>query len=260
VHVGFQEVHHTEILDRPVRPTPVPQEVVQRVPVVVPDDRVPGRVTVACHHRAQLADRFLPQLVGGAATFGVGDLEGERGRVGVRFLDGHPHPANVHQSLGVAHEEGPQRQAELLAVADREVVGAGDPHRACLGVQAGRERTQRVDASTDPVLGLEHDDVVALPLQFMRGHQTGDPGTDDDDSLALPATVLEAAGRNSQDGVRHRWRQVRPRLRRRVRHVRYPWVHHQPPSGSVARPARCDEQPRSTRSSDPGTAGSTPTR
>ena len=88
-------------------------------------------------------------------------------------------PADVHQALRVAHHERPQRQPELLAVRQGQVVRARDPHGAGLGVEARREGAQRVDPAADAVLRLEHDDVVALPLQLVRGHQAGEPGTDD---------------------------------------------------------------------------------
>ena len=74
---------------------------------------------------------------------------------------------------------------------------------AGLGVQAGRERAQRVDAAADPVLRLEHDDVVALALQLERRDEPRQPATDDHDPLPLarraapsprPGTMRTAAG------------------------------------------------------------------
>ena len=105
------------------------------------------------------------------------------------LLGGHPPAADVHEALGVAHHERPKLEAEVFAVAERQVVDARDPHRARLGVQPGRERAERVDATADAVLGLEDDRVVARSGQLVPRDEAGHPGADDDHPLGglLPA-------------------------------------------------------------------------
>jgi hypothetical protein len=100
-----------------------------------------------------------------------------------RLFGRHPLAANVDDALGVAHDEGPQLEPEEPAVADGQVVDARDPHRARLGVQAGRKGSECVHAATDAILGFQDERVVALPRQLEGGDQTRDAGADDDDPL-----------------------------------------------------------------------------
>ena len=84
----------------------------------------------------------------------------------------------------VAAREGPERQAEALAVGEGEVVGAGDAHRAGLGVEAvGEGLPERVDAAADAAPRLQHDRLVAGPKELRRRHEPGHSRADDHDPL-----------------------------------------------------------------------------
>ena len=193
VHVRLDEVHDRVVLDRAVRPAAEAQELVQRVLVVVAHDLVPGGVALGLDHRAEVADGLLPQLVRGPAALGLGQIERQARGVRVRLRHRHPLAADVDQALRVAHHERAHRQPELVAVRERQVVGARDAHGARLGVQPRREGAQRVDPAADPVLGLEHDDLVALALELVRRDQAGQPRADDHDPLRRTGTRLEPA-------------------------------------------------------------------
>ncbi len=73
------------------------------------------------------------------------------------------------------------------------MVRSWDAHGAGLGIQAWRKRPQGVNAAADAVLGLEHDDLVALPFELVRGHQAGEAGAEDHDALRLTGPGLEPA-------------------------------------------------------------------
>jgi hypothetical protein len=111
----------------------------------------------------------------------------------------HPHPTHVDDALRIAHHERAHLQVEEAAVLHGQVMGARNAHRTRLGVQAGRKRAQRVDPATDAMLGLEHDRIVALPLQLVRGHEPGHAGADDQDSLASAGPVLQAFAGHGED-------------------------------------------------------------
>ena len=102
-----------------------------------------------------------------------------------------PLAADVDEALRVAHHERPELEAELLAVAERQVVDARDAHRAGLGVQARRELAERVDAAADAVLGLQDQRVVARPRELVAGDEAGHAGADDDHPLAGLVAALE---------------------------------------------------------------------
>jgi hypothetical protein len=127
-----------------------------------------------------------------------------------RLFGRHPLAANVDDALGVAHDEGPQLEPEEPAVADGQVVDARDPHRARLGVQAGRKGSECVHAATDAILGFQDERVVALPRQLEGGDQTRDAGADDDDPLGRLIARLQTF-----PGSRER-----RRVGRRSRHLR----------------------------------------
>ena len=110
--------------------------------------------------------------------------KGSRSGLALRLLHGHPLAGDVDEALGVPHDEVAHREPEQLAVLHGEVVGAGDAHGAELGVQAGGEVPAGVDAAAHAILRLEDDDIVALALQLVRGHQPGDAGAEHDDPLA----------------------------------------------------------------------------
>ena len=81
VHVGLEEVHDREVLDRALRPALRAQELVERVLVVLADDVVPGRRALALDQRPEVADRRLPQLVGGPPALVVVEHERQPARV-----------------------------------------------------------------------------------------------------------------------------------------------------------------------------------
>ena len=130
----------------------------------------------------------------------------------------------MHETLGVAHHERTELQPEQVAVGERQVVDARDPHRAGLGVQPGRERAERVHAATDPVLGLEDDRIVALAGQLEGGDEAGHPGADDDDPLGRSRPRLEALGRRRErlrsDRLGRRLGLGRRKLRRELLGIR----------------------------------------
>jgi hypothetical protein len=125
-----------------------------------------------------------------------------------------------------------------IAVRQREVVDARDPHRARLCVQPWREVANRADAPADAMLRLEHQRLVALAAQLERGHETGDAATDDDHALGCLGARIQPLLRRLQGLARNRRLRLR---RRRPGHVRFVargqffFVH----GGSLA---RCPEQ------------------
>ena len=115
-----------------------------------------------------------------------------RGRPGPR-RDASAAP-EMDVRAGVRAREGPERQAEALAVGEREVVGAGDAHRPDLGVEpVGEGLTERVDAAADPAAGLQHDRLVAGPEELRRRHEPGHPGAHDHDPLGAPRPRRQAS-------------------------------------------------------------------
>ena len=178
------------------------EELVERVLVVLSRDLDPRVGAVDVDERADVADGVLPERVGRAAPLVIGHREAEAVRVGVRLFERHARPADVHEPLRVVHHERPQLEAELLAVAQRQVVDARDAHAAGLGVETGREVPERVDPSADSVLGLEHEGVVALAFQLVGGDEAREPAADDDHPLARPGPGLEPLLRDPQIGRR----------------------------------------------------------
>ena len=73
----------------------------------------------------------------------------------------------------------------------------------------GANVAQRVDAAADPVLRLEHDRLVALPAQLIRGDEAGHAGADDDDPLALARSTLQPLFGDRHEVFRHRRNSVR---------------------------------------------------
>jgi hypothetical protein len=219
VHVGLEEVHHGVVLDGALAPTLLPKELVERELVVAPDDLVPGRLAFVLDHGPQLSDGRLPELVGRAPSFVVGQVEGQAGRLGVRGFDRHPLAVEIDEALGIAHHERPQGQVEEPAVLEGQIVGARDAHAPGFGIQAWSEAAQRVDAATNPILGLEHDDPMALALELVRGHQPGETGPDDDHEVRYAGPAAQSRTRDCQRRRRGWRRQVRGRLRRGIREV-----------------------------------------
>ena len=124
----------------------------------------------------------------------------------------------MDQRVRVVHHERAQGQAQAPAVGEGEVVRSRDAHRPGLGVEAGREAPQRVDAAADPTLRLEEADVVPLELELPGRDEPGHARTDDHDALRVLGARLEALGRDAQDrafrGLRDRVRPGEPRVRR----------------------------------------------
>ena len=216
VHVRLEEVHDREVLDRAGGPAAEAQELVERVLVVVANDLLPAGIAFLLDHRAELADGLLPQVVRRPAALLLGEIEVEVRGIGVRLRHRHARPADVHQALRIAHDERAERQPELLAVRQGEAVRPRDAHGACLGIEAGREGAERVDPAPDAVLRLDHDDVVTLALQLVRGHQPGEPGTDDHHALRRLVPWLEPSLGDGLHGGGQRRALVGRRLRRAV--------------------------------------------
>ena len=131
--------------------------------------------------------------------------------VGVGLLDRQPLPTDVHETLRIAHHERTKRKPELVAVGQGQAVRTRDAHGPRLGVEPGREGAQGVHPAAHPVLGLEHDDVVALALQLVRRHQPGQTGADDQHALGRLVVGLEslighpAHGGGDRRGRAGRW-------------------------------------------------------
>jgi hypothetical protein len=213
VHVGLTEAHHSVQLDRALRPAAVLEELPDREPVVVLDDRDERPLPLLLVSGHDILGGLVPQVRVRAAALVLGELERQLVRVPLRLRHGHPLPAHVHQRLGVPHHERPQRQPEGLAVRQRQLVDARDAHRAELRVEPRREAAAGVHASPDAVLGLEQDHVVPRPLQLVRGHEPGDAPADHHHLLAVAGPRLQTPDWHLQDGIGNRraleWRRLR---------------------------------------------------
>ncbi len=198
VHVGFDEVHDRVVLDGSLRPALHAQELEQRVLVVIAHDLLPGLVACLLDHPSQVTGRAFPELVGGPTALVLGQVEGQAFGLGVGLGGRHPDAAHVDETLRIAHHERAKRQPEEVAVFERQVVDARDAHAARLGVQTRREAPQRVDAAAHPILGFEDQDLVALPLQFVRGDQSRQAGAQHDDPLGGAGASVEAIGRDGE--------------------------------------------------------------
>ena len=191
VDAGLHEVHDAVHLDGALGEALGLQELAQREAVVLAHDVLPAGDRVGLEHRLEVLRRLLPQVRRGASSLVVGNGEAQLVRREGGLLRGHPPAADVHETLRVAHQERPEAEAEVLAVPERQVVDARDPHRARLGVEAGRERAKRVDAPANTVLGLEDERIVARSRQLVARDEAGHPGTDDDDPRGGLVASLE---------------------------------------------------------------------
>ena len=102
-----------------------------------------------------------------------------------------PPAAQVDVRLRVAHGEGREPEPEPLAVGEGEVVGAGDPHRAHLGVEAVGERLASV-WTRPPTRARASSTIGSCPARASSQAAT---------SPAMPApTITTRFGRPSRRG------------------------------------------------------------
>ncbi len=139
----------------------------------------------------------------------LGDLKTEAGRVGGDLRYAPLLTVEIDPAVGVVHREVGGRQLEVVDVGHCQIVRAGNPHRAGLGIQPIAERlAQRVDAPADPLLRLQDNRLVSSPLQFIGRHQPSHPRSDDDDALARATRLRQAVvDDRSQVGITNRHRE-----------------------------------------------------
>ena len=105
--------------------------------------------------------------------------------------------------FGFPITNGVSARLNLVQDLQREIVRAGDPHRAELRVEARRELTAGEYAAADAVLRFEHDDLVPLVLQLVGGDEPGKAGAEHDDPLARPATAIQPVADDPKSLLSH---------------------------------------------------------
>lgn len=152
------------------------------MPVVLADG-LEGTVGVTIVELSDLPGRGVPQLIDRPPPLVRGQVESEALGVLLDLLDGEAPAGDVDEGPRAVHDERAQLQTEVPAVGQGELVHPGDAHRPGLGVQAGTEAPQRVYPTSDPVLRLQDDQLVAPASQLVSGHEPGQAGADDDHPL-----------------------------------------------------------------------------